>query len=251
VADEARTLYNSTPKVESTDVILRKLTAQVTTTAINHTAKLCRLEKDVDQTKQGLNDLKFQAFTDPLTKVLNRRGFTQLAERRLEMASVQGSGVCCMLIDLDDFKKVNDTHGHDAGDLLLKGLARVFRKKLGPNDLIGRLGGDEFAVLIAGIDRARAYAVSQKLADSVEGREIRLRDDLTLRSCFTVGSIYTDICLDDLTIDLLLTLADQTMYQRKKNGKHGLAFNIYPDETPEAIHQEKNPHAITRTEPRM
>lgn len=251
VAEEARTLYNNYPKIESTDVILRKLTAQVTTTAINHTAKLCRLEKDVDQTKQGLNDLKFQAFTDPLTKVLNRRGFTQLAERRLEMASVQGSGVCCMLIDLDDFKKVNDTHGHDAGDLLLKGLARVFRKKLGPNDLIGRLGGDEFAVLIAGIDRARAYGLSQKIADSVEGKEVRLRDDLTIRSYFTVGSIYTDICLDDLTIDLLLTLADQAMYQRKKNGKHGLSFAIYPNETPEQIHLEKNPASITRGEGRV
>ncbi|HAI13823.1 MAG TPA: hypothetical protein DCM28_19105 [Phycisphaerales bacterium] len=246
VAEEARTLYNNSPKIESTDIILRKLTATVTTNAINHTAKLCRLEKDVDQTKQGLNDLKFQAFTDPLTKVLNRRGFTQLAERRLEMASVQGTGVCCMLIDLDDFKNVNDTHGHDAGDLLLKGLARVFRKKLGPNDLIGRLGGDEFAVLIAGIDRARAYAVSQKLAEGVEGKDVRLRDDLTIRSHFTLGSVYTDICLDDLTIDMLLTLADQAMYQKKKNGKHGLSFVIYPDETPEEIHLEKNPQSITR-----
>ena len=251
VADEARTLYNSCPKIESTEVILRKLTAQVTTTAINHTAKLCRLEKDVDQTKQGLNDLKFQAFTDPLTKVLNRRGFTQLAERRLEMASVQGTGVCCMLIDLDDFKKVNDTYGHDAGDLLLKGLARIFRKKLGPNDLIGRMGGDEFAVLIAGIDRARAFGTSQKLADSVEGKELRLRDDLTLRSHFTVGSVYTDICLDDLTIDMLLTLADQAMYQKKKNGKHGLSFAIYPDESPEQIHLEKNPQSITRGNDRV
>ncbi len=251
VADEARTLYNNCPKIESTEVILRKLTAQVTTTAINHTAKLCRLEKDVDQTKQGLNDLKFQAFTDPLTKVLNRRGFTQLAERRLEMASVQGTGVCCMLIDLDDFKQVNDTYGHDAGDLLLKGLARIFRKKLGPNDLIGRMGGDEFAVLIAGIDRARAFGTSQKLADSVEGKELRLRDDLTLRSHFTVGSVYTDICLDDLTIDMLLTLADQAMYQKKKNGKHGLSFAIYPDESPEQLHMEKNPQSITRGNDRV
>ena len=78
VAEEARTLYSNTPKVESTDVILRKLTAQVTTAAIHHTAKLCRMEKDVDQTKQGLNDLKFQAFTDPLTKVLNRRALPSL-----------------------------------------------------------------------------------------------------------------------------------------------------------------------------
>jgi len=246
ISQEARALYSNTPKIESTEMILRKLTAQVTTAAISHTAKLCRMEKDVDQTKQGLNDLKFQAFTDPLTKVLNRRGFTQLAQRRLEMASVQGTGVCCMLIDLDDFKQVNDSHGHDAGDLLLRGLSRIFRKKLGPNDLIGRLGGDEFGILIADVDRARAFAVSQKLADSVEGKELRLRDDLTLRSYFSVGAVFTDVCLDDLTIDLLLTLADQAMYQRKKNGKHGLSFTVYPDETPQQIHLEKNPQSITR-----
>ncbi len=250
VSEETQSLCHQNKKVNSTESIIRKLTAQVTTTAITHAAKLCRLESDVSQTKQGLSNLKLQAFTDPLTKSLNRRGFAKLAQRRLELTAVEGSGVCCMLGDLDDFKKINDTHGHDIGDQLLKGLARVLRKKAGSKNLVGRLGGDEFAIFITGVDQARAYKAAHKIITAIEGKEVRLRDDIIITAHFSLGAIYAETNLDDMTVDQLLALADQAMYQRKNAGKHGMVFQTFPEESLSQKSPVNRPKSIIRNTPR-
>ncbi|MCC6579084.1 MAG: diguanylate cyclase [Phycisphaeraceae bacterium] len=251
VLAEVRAIRDQDRPIDVTEALLRKLVTHVSSNAISITAKLCRLEQDIDQQKRGINDLKFQAFTDPLTKVLNRRGFTQLAARRLELASAQGTGVCCMLGDLDDFKTVNDNYGHDTGDLLLRGMARVLRKKVNSQDLVGRLGGDEFAILVTGVGRAQAFAQAQKVCDAIEGKAVRLRDDLQITTHFSLGAVFCDTNLDDMNIDHLLTMADQAMYQRKRKGKHGLVFRVFPADDARDVNLSGNPHTITRQAPRQ
>lgn len=246
VIEEVRRIRDNDPPVAATEQLIRKLINLVSVNSINITAKLCQIEQDVDQQRQGINDLKFQAFTDPLTKVLNRRGFTQLATRRIEMAAENGTGACCMLADLDDFKTINDTHGHDVGDMVLRGIARAIRRKLGANDLIGRLGGDEFAVLVTNVTRADAIALAKRVTESIEGKALRVREDLQLTAHFSLGAVYSEQDLDDLSIDNMLNLADQAMYQRKRSGKQGLVFKIHPQPIEPGGQNVMNPFPVAR-----
>jgi diguanylate cyclase (GGDEF)-like protein len=104
-----------------------------------------------------------QAETDALTGIANRAAFMQ----RLEAALLAGEGIAVLLIDLDDFKSVNDTLGHAAGDALLVEVTRRLVAGCRPGDLVGRLGGDEFAVLAQGVGEAAAQLIAQRLLDSV------------------------------------------------------------------------------------
>lgn len=110
------------------------------------------------------------ATTDELTQLANRRGFEQELNRALSRAERQDEEGVLVYVDLDEFKPVNDTHGHAAGDEVLRQVAKVLRENIREMDVIGRLGGDEFAILLTGTSRedglARAESLNQKLNQS-------------------------------------------------------------------------------------
>jgi diguanylate cyclase (GGDEF)-like protein len=119
----------------------------------------------------------------------------------------------------------------------------MMRRSLAPNDLVGRLGGDEFAVFVMGVDQDHAQQIARKLVDSIEGVKLRVRQDLEVPVFFSLGAVYCHHDLAHTTIDDLLTLADQAMYQRKRQSKHGLVFTTHPAEKTAA---EGNPNAKIR-----
>ena len=227
------------------DRLIYALTRQVASNAIGVTAKLCYLEHRKKNETRGITDLKLQAFTDGLTKVLNRRGFIELGSRRLEAAAKQGVGVCCMLSDLDHFKEVNDRYGHDAGDQVLRGLAKLMRRQLADHDLVGRIGGDEFAVLVSGITAEEARQTAQRLVDSIRTKALRVRPDIRIDVRLSLGAVYYAPEQSTIGIDELLRLADKAMYRQKGAGRDGLCFASYPPGDP--IEQTKdNPESKTR-----
>lgn len=213
------------------DRLIRSLSRQVTSSAIGVTAKLCYLEHRIRRQREGIADLKFQAFTDGLTKVLNRRGFTQLGERRIQQAAERHTGVCCMLGDLDDFKLVNDNYGHEVGDLVLRGLAKLLRRHLSENDLIARIGGDEFAILVSDLTEEDAENLCQRVVSSIKGKLLRVKPEIQIRLRFSLGAVYSTQDLHACSIDQLLKYADEAMYHRKRYGKDGLTFVVRPAET--------------------
>jgi diguanylate cyclase (GGDEF)-like protein len=143
------------------------------------------------------------ARTDPLTGCLNRRGFEErLAAGLAGTRGPAGTGLAVLVVDLDDFKAVNDLHGHAAGDRLLERTVAVMREVLGAAPAIGRLGGDEFAVVLEGVDegvaRSRAGALRQRLAASAPA---------------SVGvGLHGP---DGTTAEALLTAADRRLYAQK------------------------------------
>jgi diguanylate cyclase (GGDEF)-like protein len=215
---------NGQPKLEGTHV--KQIVQALSFDAETMVNQLCRLEQSLGKQKEVLSHLRFQAFTDQLTRVLNRRGFEQLAQRRLGVAAERGLGICVMVLDLDDFKPVNDQFGHEAGDLVLRGLGKLLRRNLDRSDLIGRLGGDEFVVLLTGVGEAKTKKVIQRISAACKATRIRINaaDSVPLR--LSIGATFTKATDDTQVADLIAT-ADEAMYQRKRNGKSGACFAPY------------------------
>jgi diguanylate cyclase (GGDEF)-like protein len=140
----------------------------------------------------------------------------RLAPGRVEQAHANASGVCCLLIDLNKFKPINDTHGHHIGDLFLKGVGKVLRRGLQRNDLVARVGGDEFVALVSDIHRNDARGVAARIAQRLNGTRLRLQEGLEFPVSASVGAAFSDQNLDHPAIvESLLRLADEAMYARK------------------------------------
>ena len=173
------------------------------------------LERDVSQRRALEARLRHQAYHDPLTGLANRRRFVEAAEAALAGRQRTGS-VAALFLDLDDFKTVNDSLGHAAGDDLLVSVAGRIRDGLRSTDLAARLGGDEFGVLLVDIpDTDFARAVSERLLAAL---------DVPVRVAGTVVAVGASIGIavdtpEMRTVDDLLGAADVAMYQAKAGGK--------------------------------
>ena len=146
--------------------------------------------------------LRADAHTDGLTGLLNRTGFIAAAARQRAMARRRGEPLALVIIDLDDFKRVNDRDGHAAGDRLLVELARAWTASLRLGDLIARFGGDEFVLLIEGTSEDRVGRVLARLARSHAAP-------------WTSGFV---ICSEDESLDEALQRADARLYEAKRPG---------------------------------
>lgn len=191
-----------------------------------------RLETARNRQAEDLSTLRFEAYTDPLTKTLNRRGFFDLARQRLEKHCGDLSA-CCMLLDLNRFKPVNDAHGHEVGDLVLRGLAKLLRRSVSRTDLIGRLGGDEFVVLITDLSEPGAQSAAQRLYDTCHNAQLRVSDELTLQLRLSLGAVFEPRLGEGAGLDQMLAAADELMYRQKRTGRPGLRFGrVTPDLKP-------------------
>jgi diguanylate cyclase (GGDEF)-like protein len=153
-----------------------------------------------------------EARLDELTGLLNRRGFVERAELEIERARRSGRALTLMCLDLDDFKRINDTAGHAAGDALLRGFGSVSRATLRAIDVIGRIGGDEFALLFPDTPTGEALIVIERL-------RIGLAEIDPSGVPFSLGVISLgDQAVD---IDIALQRADDLMYRHKAERRRG------------------------------
>lgn len=157
--------------------------------------------------------LQRQATTDGLTGLLSRNRFFELAQRALEQTQREGEPVCMLYLDADHFKRLNDQHGHVAGDHALIALARCLVGQIREGDLIGRVGGEEFAILVPGIDLQHARARAERLRRAVHGVQ---RADGTMT--VSIG-IAAGLHLHAEGVEALLIRADMAMRQAKANGR--------------------------------
>lgn len=157
------------------------------------------------------------AVTDLLTELLNRRGFETFAQRVIDRAKGQDHGVSVILLDVDHFKQINDTYGHDAGDHVLKELGTFLRRQLRERDGAGRLGGEELAILLPQINEADAVPIAERVRMGIENLEI-VWEDILVTVTVSIGVANTSEvghCLKDL-----LKLADGRVYQAKQEGRN-------------------------------
>lgn len=179
-------------------------------------------EINIDKTfRKDLDRLQKEASEDVLTGIPNRKYISAMIESRLrEMRSV-GVTFGINFVDIDNFKRVNDTYGHGVGDEILKLLVRTIRSGLRKNDMIGRLGGEEFIILFSDVDHSGLMVASEKARMLVESSKLRLAEgDLSV----TISAGAT-LALESDTIETLIQRADDLMYQSKKAGKNQVTFD--------------------------
>jgi len=165
------------------------------------------------------------AYRDTLTDLPNRLLFADRLEQAVIRSERSRTSMALMLIDIDDFKLVNDSFGHDAGDKLIKAVGQLISRSLRRADTIARLGGDEFAVIIEGIESPEdAISIADNLTTILE-HNVRLDDQETYTSASIGIAVYPDDGKDPRT---LLKNADTAMFRAKENGRH--CFQFYKPE---------------------
>ncbi|MBV1889497.1 MAG: GGDEF domain-containing protein [Gammaproteobacteria bacterium] len=189
----------------ATDILAR--TAAIVAAALENTLNQYRLRR------AGL--------TDPLTALNNRRFFEQRLDEEFERAQRNQRPLCCLMIDVDHFKEVNDIHGHQAGDLVLQRISTVMAGQMRNTDVLARYGGEEFVVLLPETAAATAKDVAQRLRMGVSDQVIGLGNGDEISVTVSIGlSLYDPARQQQDTPKILLAYADQALYRAKDGGRN-------------------------------
>ena len=164
--------------------------------------------------------------TDPLTGAFNRRHFFVVGERRFAHARLAQEPVCVLLLDVDNFKSINDAHGHAAGDRVLIEVARACKASLREADLLARYGGEEFVALLPAADLALALQVAERVRASVAESYVVTDRGAAVQPTVSVGVAMLGAGL--ASFDSLLAQADSAMYEAKRSGKNRVGAHLVP-----------------------
>jgi diguanylate cyclase (GGDEF)-like protein/PAS domain S-box-containing protein len=181
--------------------------------------RIVGINQDVTAAKEAQQRLEYMATIDSLTGVCNRRYFLELAQAEMERCRRYPKPFSLIMFDADKFKAVNDTWGHDVGDLVLKAIAHTARQTLREVDILGRLGGEEFAVALPETDGQEALIAAERMRAAMEQQRVMVEhEDIEVRFTMSLG-VTT---LSDAAYDLeeLLKQADQALYKAKENGRN-------------------------------
>lgn len=185
------------------------------------TVRTAELAKANQQLRERELALEHAAFHDPLTELPNRRYLIERVETAMADAQRRGESVALMLVDLDHFKPINDSYGHDAGDLMLRTIGQRLREHVRANDMVARLGGDEFAVLICGAD---AQTHTEEIA-------ARLLEELAKPVLYGANRLAVTISLGAALYPQhaeqfagLYKSADEALYKAKQQGRSGFVM---------------------------
>ncbi len=184
-----------------------------------------RAEEAVQQLAQANGELRRLAATDPLTGAANRRHFWDRTLAEISRSERSGAPLALLALDLDHFKKVNDRHGHQHGDEVLKAVVHAVSATVRPIDLVGRLGGEEFIVLLPDADIAHGAAIAERIRRAVEAMEVCLAE-ACLKVTISIGA--AQFGRDGASIDEVLSAADERLYRAKSLGRNRVVMEAAP-----------------------
>lgn len=177
------------------------------------------LLNDISKQKTLEDELKHKVNHDYLTGLNSRDWFMNQALIELNRANRFSSPLSLLMLDIDFFKAVNDTHGHQVGDIALKSVADIAKSTLRDFDICARLGGEEFAVLLPETNKSQAYEVAERLRLAIENSKVPLPSGgLPLTMTISIG--VSSMTSKDDNIDVLISKADKALYEAKKTGRN-------------------------------
>lgn len=174
--------------------------------------------------KQYEEKLKEMAVRDSLTGLYNHGVLVEFLEKELAKQKRKGYGLCFAMIDVDFFKRINDTYGHMAGDEVLKGLADILSKSVRDSDIVGRYGGEEFGIILPEVTRADSFWLCERIRRSIENYEFCIEQNV-IRITVSIG-----ICFKGLENSVhcgeIIKQADDALYTSKNSGRNHI--EIFP-----------------------
>lgn len=181
-------------------------------------AKMLGVVQDITERIELQNRLEEQANTDFLTGCESRRHFLEHAGQELLRTRRYGGEMSMLMVDLDHFKNINDTYGHQTGDITLKKLVQICHELLREVDVIGRLGGEEFAIMLPETGSERALEVANRLCHAVAAAEVHIERAPPFHFTTSIG--VSSLVGDDLCVDTILNRADSALYKAKHAGRN-------------------------------
>ncbi|RRR71750.1 MAG: diguanylate cyclase [Candidatus Viridilinea halotolerans] len=163
--------------------------------------------------------LAYQASHDRLTDLFNRPTITEYAESELARMRRTGQSLSLALLDLDEFKAINDSYGHMAGDVALRHVGQRITSTVRPYDWVGRWGGEEFLIVLPAADMAQAFAVAERVRSSIAAEALSLDNEQQVTLTLS-GGVTSSAGRDDVSVDTLFAEADKALYSAKHAGRN-------------------------------
>lgn len=181
-------------------------------------------ESNTDYLQRMIDGLCELSRKDPLTGLGNRRHFRSLLERSIEAVARSGESVLLLMLDIDHFKAINDTHGHLAGDQVLQAIANCLTRCVRPVDTVARYGGEEFAVILPNCRSIFGQAVAERIRQTIASLLIPVAPLLDIQVTVSIGGAYAPEWVRS-TADLWIERADLQLYQAKSNGRNQVCLD--------------------------
>jgi diguanylate cyclase (GGDEF)-like protein len=181
------------------------------------TAPIAYLQGVID----GLCEL---SLTDPLTGMANRRHFRAVLAREIEIVARSGNSSLVLMLDIDHFKKINDTYGHLTGDKVLQAVARCIASCVRPQDTVARYGGEEYAVVLPDCQVSFGETVAERIRQSLAALSIPVSPVLNLQITMSIGGAFAPVWVRS-TADLWTERADTQLYRAKAEGRNRVCMD--------------------------
>lgn len=181
--------------------------------------RIVELHRQVQDKNRQLEEM---ALTDPLTGLPNRRAIDFWASRQLSAAVRHDFPIWAVMADLDHFKSINDTHGHDAGDIVLKSFAEILKANTRKSNICGRLGGEEFLVVITHVEKKNVAIAIERIREQFAAQRFTVeRHTFGATASFGIAGVLVTACSD---FGDLVTRADAALYSAKRQGRNRIEF---------------------------
>ncbi|MCR4743317.1 MAG: GGDEF domain-containing protein [Treponema sp.] len=209
------------------DLAVYELIQKTTSNQLRGSFNFTRLYEEQSQMESQNKKLDLIANTDELTGLRNRRGFMELGKVCLNLSKEMRTSGLVVYCDMDGLKKINDTYGHEAGDIAIKAQAKILSKAFRSNDVLGRLGGDEFALICPGLSENQLKKIQDKVTKACKEWKKTSKSEFDLS--ISMGSIKYPTEIEGYKMDALLPLADNCLYLEKRAKKQKkLPLKILP-----------------------